>query len=164
MITPLKCPKGAASLHITILDGHFSEEVRPPEPCLYPFTWQTRWSRQPSLCYSPLLGVVGGPAASCSPGLEGGKKKITDWVLDSLPPKIKAKGVKSKRYKQVVESSISLLTNIFFIIQEETLFLALALKTFNKSLNTALVDANKLTLLVTDLPEKIEEEKSANRK
>ena len=44
------------------------------------------------------------------------------------------------------------------------MFLALALKTFNKSLNTALVDANRLTLLVTDLPQKIEEDKSANRK
>ena len=114
MVTPLKCPKGAASLHLTILDGHFSEEVRPAEPCLYPSAWQTRWSRQPSLCYSPLLGVVGGPVACCSPGLEGGKKKITDWVLDSLPPKIKAKGVKSKRYKQVVKTSICQLTNMYF--------------------------------------------------
>ena len=32
---------------------------------------------------------------------EGGKRKVFNFVLDSLPPKMRDKGVKSKKYKQV---------------------------------------------------------------
>lgn len=35
-----------------------------------------------------------------NPG-EGGKRKVSNFVLDSLPPKMRDKGVKSKKYKQV---------------------------------------------------------------
>ena len=80
---------------------------------------------------------MGGEAACCSPGAEGGKRRLCSLVLDSLPQKIRDKGVKSKKYKL-----------------EEPLFLALALKTFNKSMNAALMDARLLTMLRSELAER----------
>jgi hypothetical protein len=67
---------------------------------------QTRFSAsQPSLRYTGQLEGVGGAAACCSPGAEGGKRRLAAFVLDSLPPKIRDKGTKSKKYKQVPAGS-----------------------------------------------------------
>ena len=87
---------------------------------------------------------------------EGGKRKVSSFVLDSLPPKIRDKGVKSKKYKQVFflhryDFACPFLNALW---QEEPLFLALALKTFNKSFNSCLMDATLLTMVKSELAEK----------
>ena len=43
---------------------------------------------------------------------------------------------------------------LIFYIQEEPLFLALALKTFNKSFNSCLMDVTLLTMVKSELAEK----------
>ena len=81
--------------------------------------YQTRFGLgHTSLHYNSLLDAVGGVDACCKPGGlaknmifvgwninpnpgEGGKRKVSNFVLDSLPPKMRDKGVKSKKYKQV---------------------------------------------------------------
>ena len=87
---------------------------------------------------------------------EGGKRKVSNFVLDSLPPKMRDKGVKSKKYKQVHAQKIHMSRSYFYIyiLQEEPLFLALALKTFNKSFNSCLMDATLLTIVKSELAEK----------
>ena len=47
---------------------------------------------------------------------EGGKRKVSNFVLDSLPPKMRDKGVKSKKYKQVHAQTYNSWTPIYTFI------------------------------------------------
>ena len=53
---------------------------------------------------------------------EGGKRKVSNFVLDSLPPKMRDKGVKSKKYKQVHAQKIHMSRSYFYIFYRRSLF------------------------------------------
>ena len=156
-LTPLSSPKGHATLTLTILDGHFSDQVKLPflplcsfhcQPLAlhgrrnkYILNWQTRFGLgHTSLHYNTLLDAVGGVDACCKPGGlklaneeyaenlkisipgEGGKRKVSSFVLDSLPPKMRDKGVKSKKYKQVHTRIIILSPYIYIMFYRRSPF------------------------------------------
>ena len=87
-VLPLTSPKGHATVTLDILDGHLSETTR--------FS-----ASHPALQYTSMLEAVGGRGACAKAGSEGGKRRLANIVLDSLPPKVREKGTKSKKYKQV---------------------------------------------------------------
>ena len=53
---------------------------------------------------------------------EGGKRKVSSFVLDSLPPKMRDKGVKSKKYKQVHTRIIILSPYIYIMFYRRSPF------------------------------------------
>ena len=85
----LTSKKNNATLVLKLADGHFDSGSWWPNSC-----------RDADFCHQQLLGAVGGKEFSC---LESNSEGRTwkDFIIDALPQKLKKKGSKSEKYKQV---------------------------------------------------------------
>ena len=74
---------------VKVMDGHFDDQ-----------TWWPRSSAEEPFHHYQSLQLFGGKDAAClQPGSSG--RAWQDFILDSLPEKIRKKREKSKKYKEV---------------------------------------------------------------
>ena len=89
MIKPLSKDKENPVLVMKIMDGHFTDD-----------TWWSSASSEAVFHHYDLLEALGGKDSSCLEINQNGKV-WQDFVLNSLPPKVRRKGPGSDRYIEV---------------------------------------------------------------
>ena len=89
MIKPLSKDKENPVLVMKIMDGHFTDH-----------TWWSSASSEAVFHHYDLLEALGGKDSSCLEINQNGKV-WQDFVLNSLPPKVRRKGPGSDRYIEV---------------------------------------------------------------
>ena len=88
MIKPTS-KKSNATLVLKLTDGHFDSD-----------SWWSNSSRETEFCHQELLGAVGGRDMACLESNYNGRI-WREFVIEALPQKLKKKGAKSEKYKQV---------------------------------------------------------------
>lgn len=89
MIKPIIKDKGNPVLVMKIMDGHFTDE-----------TWWRSASSDASFHHYEMLEALGGENSSCLEINQNGKV-WQDFILNSLPPKVRRKGPGSDKYIEV---------------------------------------------------------------
>ena len=85
----LTSKKNNATLILKLADGHFDTGSWWPNSC-----------RETDFCHQQLLEAIGGKELSCLESNSEGRI-WRDFVVEALPQKLKKKGTKSDKYKQV---------------------------------------------------------------
>ena len=91
-IKHISSESGSSVVVVKLMDGHFSDDS----------WWRSSVEEEEEgrLHHYELLEVVGGKQAACLQPCRAGRV-WQDFVLDSLPPKLRKKRDKSKKYKEV---------------------------------------------------------------
>ena len=88
-IKQISSEKGNSVVMVKVMDGHFEDD-----------SWWPRSSVEEHFHHYGLLDLFGGKEAAClQPGTSG--RAWQDFILDSLPEKIRKKREKSNKYKEV---------------------------------------------------------------
>ena len=89
MIKPLAKDKENPVLVVKIIDGHFTDD-----------TWWSSASSEALFHHYDMLEALGGKNSSCLEINQNGKV-WQDFILNSLPPKVRRKGPGSDKYIEV---------------------------------------------------------------
>ena len=138
IIKPISKDKVNSVLVIKILDGHFTDD-----------TWWNFSSTGQEFHHYDLLEAVGGKSMSCLEVNHNGRG-WQDFILDSLPQKVRRKGPGSTKYVEV-DYEIFIMTETEEIFQEEKKFINLVQKRFVKELNNSLRDSDKNVIVKNEI-------------
>ena len=91
-IKNISSESGSSVLVVKVMDGHFDDSS----------WWRSSSDEQEEsrLHHFGLLDLVGGKEAACLQPYRSGRV-WQDFILDSLPPKLRKKRERSKKYKEV---------------------------------------------------------------